>query len=505
MGQTTTYQYDALNRVVRADYADGESHVYSYDTAINGIGRLASITDSSGSTRWDYDQQGHVVTETRIIRGIEYTTWYQYDAADRRIGMTYPSGMQLTYGYTNGQITSIAVDGQILASGIVYDALGRPTGWRWGNGLEFTRGYDPDGRLVSLSLAGDSRSLAYDPVGNITTINDSRVAQIFRYDALSRLTAANDASFVQILAYDANGNRTGLTTPADSLMYAYATGSNRLQAIDGNTATNYQYDANGNTLGDGHHTYRFDARNRLVSVDTDSAQYQYNALGQRVSKNVAGEDIRFVYDLKGRLIAKTDPAGRIQREYLYLHGQLIALRDAGDVMPAEAIYDNSSSQFIVGGIWSPSTSVSGYEGGGYLYHTANGLPPSHTAIDNGDPGFRATGAWTSSTAIAGYEGSDYQHHYANGPSPDAQTADNSDGVANGTWPVSTSVRGYSGGNYQYHAAGSGANSFTWSVAVANPGAYRVYARWTSHPNRATNATYTVHHAGGSTPVVVNQQ
>jgi RHS repeat-associated protein len=33
----------------------------------------------------------------------------------------------------------------------------------------------------------------------------------------------------------------------------------------------------------------------------------------------------------------------------------------------------------------------------------------------------------------------------------------------------------------------------------------VYAQWTQHANRATDATYTVTHAGGSTPVAVNQQ
>ena len=34
--------------------------------------------------------------------------------------------------------------------------------------------------------------------------------------------------------------------------------------------------------------------------------------------------------------------------------------------------------------------------------------------------------------------------------------------------------------------------------------YTVSAQWASHPNRALNATYTVHHSSGSTDVVVNQ-
>ena len=41
--------------------------------------------------------------------------------------------------------------------------------------------------------------------------------------------------------------------------------------------------------------------------------------------------------------------------------------------------------------------------------------------------------------------------------------------------------------------------------MAQAGQYEVYAQWTRHANRATDATYTVTHAGGSTPVAVNQQ
>jgi RHS repeat-associated protein len=43
------------------------------------------------------------------------------------------------------------------------------------------------------------------------------------------------------------------------------------------------------------------------------------------------------------------------------------------------------------------------------------------------------------------------------------------------------------------------------VAVPQSGRYKVYARWTTHANRATNAPYTVHHAGGETTVRVNQE
>lgn len=75
----------------------------------------------------------------------------------------------------------------------------------------------------------------------------------------------------------------------------------------------------------------------------------------------------------------------------------------------------------------------------------------------------------------------------------------------GTWSSSTSTAGFLGSNYAVHAAGTGSALFQWQPQVAQAGTYEVYARWTSHANRATDATYVVHHTAGATAVTVNQQ
>ncbi len=130
---------------------------------------------------------------------------------------------------------------------------------------------------------------------------------------------------------------------------------------------------------------------------------------------------------------------------------------------------------------------------------------SEIILDNTAPAFATTGAWPASTVVAGYLGTNYQHHFANGEPPTAIVADNSSGTPGDTWPVSTSVAGYYGTNYQTHAAGTGTSSFAWTLNVATAGTYEVYARWTAHPNRATNAKYTVTHAAGQAAAVMNQQ
>ena len=51
--------------------------------------------------------------------------------------------------------------------------------------------------------------------------------------------------------------------------------------------------------------------------------------------------------------------------------------------------------------------------------------------------------------------------------------------------------------------GSMPNTATWAPVLSND-SYNVYAKWTTASNRATDATYTVHHTSGTTDVVVNQ-
>lgn len=74
----------------------------------------------------------------------------------------------------------------------------------------------------------------------------------------------------------------------------------------------------------------------------------------------------------------------------------------------------------------------------------------------------------------------------------------------GTWTASTAGSPF-GADALVKAAGSGSSSVRWAAKLRAPQTYRVYARWTSAPDRATNATYVITHALGTASVVVNQQ
>jgi subtilisin family serine protease len=82
-----------------------------------------------------------------------------------------------------------------------------------------------------------------------------------------------------------------------------------------------------------------------------------------------------------------------------------------------------------------------------------------TIIDDGDSGFSTVGAWSSMSGAPA--GGGYQT------------------------------------DYLFSSAGSGSNTASWTFIVA-PGHYRVSATWLAHPNRATNAPFTV--LDGTTPL-----
>lgn len=78
-------------------------------------------------------------------------------------------------------------------------------------------------------------------------------------------------------------------------------------------------------------------------------------------------------------------------------------------------------------------------------------------------------------------------------------------VVSGTWPGGTGVAGYYGSNYLSHAAGTGASIVRWRPAIPGDDRYEVRVSYSAASNRATNATYLVHHAEGTTPVAINQR
>jgi hypothetical protein len=78
-------------------------------------------------------------------------------------------------------------------------------------------------------------------------------------------------------------------------------------------------------------------------------------------------------------------------------------------------------------------------------------------------------------------------------------------VRGAAWPAGTGVAGYRGGNYRSVPAGTGERAVGWRLVVPRDGEYEVQVSHTAHTNRASNAPFTITHAGGTSVVRVDQR
>ncbi len=113
-GQIQTYHYDALNRLTDVSSSvSGESvTTFSYDGTPNGKGHLTSISEPSGNTVFDYNNEGLLNSavwtpgNANSNNPSPYQIRYSYDAAGRLTALTYPSGLTVNYARDiNGYIS----------------------------------------------------------------------------------------------------------------------------------------------------------------------------------------------------------------------------------------------------------------------------------------------------------------------------------------------------------------------------------------------------------------
>jgi len=97
-----------------------------------------------------------------------------------------------------------------------------------------------------------------------------------------------------------------------------------------NATSSPAYDASGNLLNDGTHSYAYDAENRITTVDNGSAaSYVYDAGGQRVRKTTSSGSVDYLYDLAGHEITELSSSGSWNRGEVYGGGRHLATYNNG--------------------------------------------------------------------------------------------------------------------------------------------------------------------------------
>ena len=353
-GETKTYTYDLGNRKTSVSYSSDATlnETYEYDQGEHAKGKLTQITDASGSTSFTYDTKGNIASKTQTINGTAFTTSYTYNDQNKLTSQTYPSGKVITYDYNaQGELNSISIDGTPFITDIQTNQNGL-TSYTYTDGTTHTRAYDTNGRVTKLIYPDYTEAVNYNEVSNITSITADDKTKQFDYDLVDRLTSyEQNTTEYQHFTYDANGNRLSQNQETNKTRrFSYLDNTNTLEGIkyyhtlDENTTTitkdiNYTYDATGNIVNNGTHTYTYDGRNRLTKVD-ENITYQYNYDNQRVSKTVGDTTTYYIYEAH-KLVGEYQEDGTATKEYVYYNSTPIAVIDNTDTYKIYADHLNT--------------------------------------------------------------------------------------------------------------------------------------------------------------------
>lgn len=378
-GITTTYNYDALNRVTSISYSDGTpGNYYTYDVAPGWMsdlqnirGRLANSSNQYGggtagnatATAYSYDAMGRIVRtweQTPSASPAGYFVYSKYDLAGNLTDLNYPDGRHITQSWDSAGHLNNVVFADWNGQGVNYSYWSSPTYYpngslhsvALGNGM--TQTFNMNSRLQPIETITQlgatwsnqtvfDKQYCYGPAatgcpnfnvpnkGNIYGVNDALSAaryQGFSYDILNRLNgfSTGDSSLSQTYSYDSFGNMNQVAPGTLQSNLSFAS-NNRINS------SGYTYDQAGNVTqtnnGAGTLTpYVYDAESRLSSINSGAANYIYNETGQRARKNVSGLWTEYFF-FGGQPIAELHTDGTWS-DYIYANGQRIAQADSFD-------------------------------------------------------------------------------------------------------------------------------------------------------------------------------
>jgi RHS repeat-associated protein len=357
-GRTVTFTYDKLNRVKTKKPGSEATVSCTYDetSRTNPKGRLTTLVDASGTTRFGYTVLGQVQSSTKIVGGTSctapascFTLSYTYDYAGRVKRMTYPDGSYADYAYTDGgEHSEVKLGGPNVPGGTIvvaswpqsqFNAAGKPGHVSYGNGVATDYSYDGMNHLTSLVTAkggAELQRLTYDWYSrpntaglNLGSISDGRANKIaadgsntdetqsFTHDSLYRLTQDVGVFGTKGFDYDSIGNVKSLGGVAD-----------RTLTYDGLLLTSgTAMPSPPGTIWD----YTWTVENRLATASRNgilTAQMTYGADGQRAKKVYypsSGPTVTTLYI--GNVYEKrtySNGVPQLHTIHIYANGQLVA-------------------------------------------------------------------------------------------------------------------------------------------------------------------------------------
>jgi YD repeat-containing protein len=273
------YEYDDAGLLMAVIDADG----YRIDIERGADGLPSKVSDGLIDGSFEYDDAGRVVTEssgaattratyddtglvTSLVDADGTATRYRYDDRGRLVEVNGPTGGVLKYGISGrledsslgltlpepgiaGGVGSDAArntDGTITytvgsGSSVTYDEWGRAVRVEAGGNV-VERGYDPEGRLVSLAGPSGTYAIAYTPAGRVRSVEREGVfVEVEWYgDLLTRLSASTGSIYEY--GYDSGGRLASAVHGPQRWEYAYDDGGRLSVVHSPGGSTRYTWD-----------------------------------------------------------------------------------------------------------------------------------------------------------------------------------------------------------------------------------------------------------------------
>jgi RHS repeat-associated protein len=332
-GEQMRITYDADGRVTKKEYAPkGGTFSDEATSQYDASGNLTSRTDDWGTSTWSYDADNRITSTTYPTGktlGVSYTNSGQVST------LTYPGGLSVTYTYDTFNRHKIPSP---FRSGSETMGTVEPVS----NVLQVSFTLGGQTRAVQF---------IHDPAGRLLAIDrpNGVVNSTFDYDAAGRTTAiehvrSSGTYFRWAMNYDAVGNiisesATGSVNPG-ALLPAPATMTYDLaNRIKTRGATTYTHDADGNlTLASGgafEAIYTPENRPTTIKRKPDGTLETmintFDGSGVRVKRQIGTEVINYHYGANNHLLFTTDDSGTILSYYIWGDRVLLAAIEGSSI------------------------------------------------------------------------------------------------------------------------------------------------------------------------------
>ena len=335
-GNTEQYKYNGSGSMISKIDADGNEITYGYSEngllqsiswgseketfyEYDSLNRISDVTDWTGVTHIDYDDMGNVVG---IVYPDERRLLHEYDQKGNRVKTVYPDGTEMLYSY-DAYSKLVGTKRNDVETSYAYDGYGRLTERRISNGVHVSFDYDQSG-LLSHIKSSDQEGVT-DEIWYGYDVYGRRIREKIGSRDQSEINGEYAYN------YDPAGHIQGVSKNGVLLReYGYD--------VFGNRKNRYDYDSNGELRES--EEYQYDPAGRLSAITKGSnkEEYRFDNRGNIVEQIINGNtERRYSYNEMNRLAGVDHKGTHTEYEYNGLGYRTRANRDENGFIK-ESIY-----------------------------------------------------------------------------------------------------------------------------------------------------------------------